>query len=218
MSDKKIRIGIAEDYELERDGIIALLKETSNFEITIAASNGQELLAKVSEIPVDIILLDIEMKVMDGRETFTRLRKKYPNIKVIMLTEHFSDSYITEFISGGARAFLSKNNKIEKVKETINQVNEHGYSFDSIVGSIISKKDLRINVSTEIKKKFNFTKRELEIMKLMCIGKENKEISELLFIDIRTIEGHRSKIWSKSGCKNLVELMVFAFKHNLISF
>lgn len=217
--NQKIKIAIAEDYELERNGFIALLKEYADFEIVLAVANGKDLLEGLKTITPDIILLDIEMKIMGGKETFDKLRVKHPKIKVIMLTEHFQDSYIVEYINKGAKAFLSKNTRIEKLVESIRSVHVNGQYYDSIVTNILSKSNviLEEDISNQNTKDNVLSARELDVLKLMCKGKRRPEIAEILFLNVRTVDKHTTSIWEKTNCTNLVELIDYAFKHNLIS-
>jgi len=215
----KIKIAMAEDYELERNGFIALLKEYSDFEIVLAVSNGKDLLEGLKTVEPDIILLDIEMSIMGGKETFDKLKVKYPKLKVIMLTEHFQDSYIVEYISKGAKAFLSKNTRIEKLVESIRAVHVNGQYYDSIVSNILSKSNITPEITADTQKGNSPTlsSRELDVLKLMCQGKRRPEIAELLFVNVRTVDKHSTSIWEKTGCENVVDLIDYAFKHNLIS-
>jgi len=132
-----IKIAIVEDFELERKGLIVLLKQFDDFEVVLDCGNGKELLEGLKTINLDIILLDIEMALMGGRETFDRVKYKYPRQRIIMLTEHFSDSYIIEFMKKGAASFLSKNSRIEKVVETIRRVHQQGICYDTLIANVL---------------------------------------------------------------------------------
>ena len=216
---KQIRIAIAEDFELERKGLISLLTRFPNFQVVLEAGNGRELLEGIRKAKPHILLLDINMKVMDGRETFKRVRSMYPDVKIIMLTEHFDDEYIIEFISQGAAAFLSKNNRIEKLSETIIRVHDRGKAFDNMVMKILADGGyIMPHQAGGHSDDLGLSRRELEVLKLMCQGKESKHIAAVLGIESRTVEGHRRNIWKKTACSNVVELIEFAFKNNLITY
>lgn len=214
-----IKIAIAEDFELERKGLIELLKQFDDFEVVLDCANGKELLEALKTITPDIILLDIEMALMGGRETFDRVMHKYSKQRIIMLTEHFSDSYIIEFMRKGAASFLSKNSRIEKVVEMIRRVHQQGVCYDNIIANVLARAGTTGLPEKPLRDRpdLNLTVREIEILRLMCMGKENKDIMEILHIEVRTIETHRRSIWAKTNCDNLIELVEFAFKNNLIS-
>jgi len=201
-------------------GMIALLNQYEDFEVVLASSNGKELLERLKTVTPDVLLLDIEMSIMDGRETFDKLKVKFPDLKTIMLTEHFSDPYIIYFMKNGAASFLSKNNRIEKVVDTIRRVHVDGKCYDNIIANILAGSSSTGMPEKPLRDRpdLNLTIREIEIIRLMCMGKDNKDIMELLHIEVRTIETHRRSIWKKTCCKNTVELIDFAFKQNLISF
>jgi two-component system nitrate/nitrite response regulator NarL len=217
--NETIKIAIAEDFELERNGLIALFGGFEGLQVVLSVANGKELLEGLKSVKPDIVLLDIEMKVMGGTEAFEKIRERYPALKVIMLTEHYTDSYIAGFMLRGASAFLSKNSRIEKVVETIRKVHDNISCHDFITANALARA-----TATDLPKKpardrpdLNLTVREIEIIRLVCMGRENREIHKMLDIDVRTIETHRRNIRAKTSCKNVVELADFAFKNNLIS-
>ena len=212
-----IKIAIAEDHHLVRQGMVALLNEDPNIDIIFDVENGKLLLEKLPSNVPDIILLDIEMPVMNGKEALIEIRKTYPAINVIIISAHYEDAYITEFIIKGAKGFLPKNCDIEKVVEAIYAVNTQGYYFDSKVSKSLVAKLVK---SEQIAPVFNSTPlsdREIEILKLTCEERTNKEISDLLNISKRTVEGHRKKILEKTNSKNIAGLVMYAIKHNIIS-
>jgi len=218
--EKQIKIAIAEDFELERHGLIGLLEKYDDIEVVLSVANGKELLEGLKSVKPDIVLLDIQMAVMGGREAFERITLLFPDLKVIMLTEHFTDTYVREFIKKGANAFLSKNNKIERVVETIRKVHKDGKCYDNVVAKIISENGTHEFTETTIEERpdLHLTLREIEMIRLMCLGKESRDIAVLMHIDIRTVETHRRNIWKKTQIKrNIPNLIEYAFKNNLIS-
>src|SRR4051794_29945175 len=108
--DEPIKIAMAEDYALEREGLIRLLSDHKDLSIVFCASNGKELIDWLEHNTPDVILLDLNMHIMGGKETYAKIRQLNNHLKVIIFTEYFEDSYIVEFIKTGARAYLSKNN------------------------------------------------------------------------------------------------------------
>src|SRR4051812_27484444 len=174
-----IKIAFAEDYAIEREGIVQLLSEYKDLKFAFLASNGKELIDWLETHTPNIVLLDLNMHVMDGRETFAKIRSKYPKLKVIIFTEYFTDIYITEFMKKGARAFLSKNNRIEKVADTIRRVHMNGICVDPMVSNILTKigmvtiPDASIHERVDLK----LSAKEILILRYMCQGKESKEIA-----------------------------------------
>ncbi|MCZ8284655.1 MAG: response regulator transcription factor, partial [Bacteroidia bacterium] len=126
----KISIAIAEDHVLFRQGMVSLLTEEEDISIAFEAGNGQELLDSLKHTIPHVILLDISMPVMEGKEALTKIRELYPEVKVIMLSMYYESSYIAEYLAKGARAFLPKNCDIEKVIDAIRTVHQKGFYFD----------------------------------------------------------------------------------------
>lgn len=214
---KPIHIGIVDDHLVLRQGLVSLLKEYDNLNIIISEDNGKELMAALKNSKPDIILLDIEMPVMNGREALEKIKIKYPKIKVIMMSQYFDDSYIVEFIKNGACAFLPKNCDIEKIVDAIHMVYEHGHYYDNKVSAamaaMLKKSPSTIN---EVVPDTEFTKREIEILKLICARKSNIDIAEELSLSVRTIEGHRYNISKKTNTSNTIELIEYAIHNNIL--
>lgn len=216
--NRPIQIGIAEDHLLTRKGYIALLKEFEGMNVLFDVANGRELLEALKKELPDIILLDIEMPLQNGKEAFEKIKLKYPTLKVIILSSYFYDSYIIDFIKKGANAFLSKNSTIEKVVEALQSVHEQGYYYDSGVALILAKtiSGNSLPPGEDILVTTDLTGREIEIIRLICLSKSNKEIADYLNISIRTVEGHRLNLMKKTNCKTALDLTRFALQNNLV--
>ncbi len=211
---KPIHLGIADDHLVLRQGLILLLQEFDNLNIIIDVSNGKELMDALKKSKPDIILLDIEMPIMNGREALDKIVVKYPDIKVIIMSMHFSDAYIIEFIKKGACAFIPKNCDIDKVVDAIHSVHEFGYYYDNKVSaamaSLIKKTPIDVLIQNT-----EFTKRELDVVKLLCLKMSNNEIAKTLNLSTRTIEGHRYNISKKTNVSGVTELIEYVTQNNL---
>lgn len=213
-----IQIGIADDHKLLRQGIISLLREYENLNVIVDVNNGKELMEALKKIKPSVILLDIEMPVMNGKEALEKIIDKYPNVKVIMLSMHFNDSYIIEFIQNGASGFLPKNCEIDKIVDAIESVHENGYYYDDKVSMAMAnmlKKIPKINNESNESNDNEFTERELQILNLIYYKKTNLEISKELSLSIRTIEGHRFKISKKTNTNNSEDLISYIIKQRI---
>jgi DNA-binding NarL/FixJ family response regulator len=213
---KLIHIGIADDHLVLRQGLISVLKEYENLNVIISASNGKELMDALKTNKPNIILLDIEMPVMNGREALDKIQAKYPKIKVIIMSQYFEDNYIIDFIKNGACAFLPKNCDIDKIVDVINYVHEHGYYYDNKVSAAMAAMLKRTPNENVILVNNIFTKQELRIIKLICSKKSNAEIANELFISVRTVESHRYKISKKTFTKNTIELIDYATLNGIL--
>lgn len=215
---RPIHIGMAEDHLLFRQGVISLLKEYEEINILFDVGNGKELLDILKTSKPDIVLLDIEMPIMNGKEALAKIQEKYPYVKVIMISMHYDDAYITEYIINGAVGFLPKNCDIEKIVDAIYAVYEQGYYFDSKISKSLVVKLMKSNKVNPTITELVLSEREIEVLKLTCLEKTNQEMSEVLFISKRTVEGHRKSILKKTNAKNVVGLVMYAIKHKIILF
>lgn len=216
--EKLIRLAIADDQELFRKGLIALLSDYPKISVRVEASNGQELLDKIERRPVDVVLLDIRMPHMDGIETTQQLKKKSPATKILILTSHNEEELIKHLIVHGAHGFLLKDNSTETVVEAISGVTENGYYFnDKVSKEMVS--DLLYNFSIRpVYNQVSLSTREVEIIRLISHEHTNKEISEKLSISVRTVETHREHILHKTNTKNSVGIIMYAYRNKIISY
>ncbi len=212
---RKIKIAIAEDHQLMRQGMVALLEEESDLEVTFDVGDGAELLKKLESDQVDIILLDLDMPIVSGQQALKVIVNKYPNTHAIIISMFYSDEFISECITIGARGFLPKNSDIENVIDAIHAVHEQGYYFDDKISKallleLVSEKKVKPNFTSEM-----LTEKEVEVLKLICEGMTNKEISEVLCKSVRTIEGYRASVFDKTNSKNTAGLVIYAIKNNI---
>ncbi|MCU0359613.1 MAG: response regulator transcription factor [Bacteroidia bacterium] len=213
-----IKIGIAEDHLLFRQGFMALLKPINNLQVIFDVSNGVELLLALENEQPDIIFLDIEMPEMGGEEALLHLKIQYPHIKIVMLSMYFQPAYKTEYLSNGAHAFLEKTAHINKILETIYTLcpdkqniisgSGHGAIDGASTSPVFSPPILPI--------KKQLSPREIEIIKLICAGHSSKEIAVKMELSKRTVDSHRFSILKKTGIKKNIALCAFARKHKLL--
>lgn len=219
--ESKIKIALADDELLFRQGLISILGNEDTIEILFDAEDGNDLLSKLkaSKIKPDIIVTDLKMPNLNGVEVTKVIRKKYPEIKIIALTSYFTKPFIINMISIGAVAYLAKNSTPSLMIQTIKEVNEKGFFYDGEVlkyvhESMSSTKNKKLTTDFD---KTHFTKRELEVLKLICKQLTARDIAEKLFISDRTVEGHRNTLLSKTDSKNIAGLVIYALKNKLIS-
>lgn len=211
----KIKIAIIDDEQLIIEGLKSLLEQDPNLVVTHMANNGKQLFELIDQgnFDADILLLDISMPVMDGLETLLKLNELNYPLKVVILSSHYSDGVIVRFLDEGACAFLAKNEHSEQVIHTLKQVYKRGFFINDYIMQLI--RDRRI-FKKETSKEDILSKREQEILKLICEQFTNKEISDKLHLSKRTVEGHRQRILDKTMAKNTVGLVIYAVKHKLL--
>lgn len=219
--DTKITIAIADDELLFRQGLISILSKENNLEILFDAEDGNDLMTQLraaEQLP-EIVITDLKMPGLNGVETTKLIRKEFPDIKIIALTSYFSKPFIINMISIGAVAYLAKNSTPKLMLTTIKEVAEKGFYYDEQVMKFIHEGLLNSN---EQLKKSNFdttyfTKREKEVLGLICEQFTTNEIAEKLFISPRTVDGHRNNLLLKTESKNLAGLVVYAIQNKLVN-
>lgn len=208
---------IAEDHELVRKGYISLLEENSDILVIGDAPNGKELLELIKVREPDIVLLDLDMPIMNGKQTLDILNLRFPDIKTVIISMHYDDIFITEFLARGAKGFLPKHCNPETLMDAIYEVKENGYYFNKKISQALVTKLLKENTSQPVFDKSALTEREIEILKLICREKSNKEIAETLNVALRTVDFHRSNIYQKTQTQTSAGLAIYAVKNGIIS-
>lgn len=195
-----------------RKGLATILNEIPTVKVVGETSNGHELLDLLKNQKADVILMDIKMPGMDGIEATRKVSAKYPATQIIALTMHEEIGYFNKMIEAGAKGFLLKNTNRDQLEAAINTVFEGGnYFADEFVISV--KKPTPSPVIANI----NLSARELEILDYICKGFSNPEIAKTLGLSQRTIDGHRSRLFEKTGAKNAPNLVLFAVKNGLVN-
>lgn len=211
-----IRIVLADDHEIFRDGFNVMLKKQTDIVLVGEAPNGIELIKTTEKLLPDIIITDIKMPKMDGIEATKILVKKFPEINIIALTMFDDDNLIIDMLEAGAKGYLLKSAHKTEIIEAIKTVHKHETFYCKNTSTKLVKMiaQSRFNPYKEIEQP-EFSKRELEIIKLICQEASNKEISAKLFLSIRTIEGYREKIQEKMKAKNSIGIAIFAIKNGI---
>jgi DNA-binding NarL/FixJ family response regulator len=216
---QNIKIALADDEQLFRKGISFLLQREDNFEILFEAENGQELIDNLdSKNLPDIILIDLKMPILNGVETTEIVHKKHPTIKIIALTSYDGKSFITNMIDVGASSYLLKNTSPKVVVHTINEVFDKGFYYDDKVLKSIHENALSSSgkkIKSDLDKKL-LSKREREVLELICSQLTTSEIAEKLFISPRTVDGHRNNLLIKTASKNVAGLVIYGIQKKLI--
>lgn len=214
-----IRLGLVDDQNLFRQSLSTLLSAVPEYELVLEAENGTDCLEKLKSATVhpQILLMDMEMPGMDGIELNTVLQKDYPEIKVIILSVYAKERLVARLIEAGACGYLIKNCGKDELYTAIHSVFTHGFYMNADVMKAIQHKSTSKNNSIKNNNNISIqlTERETEILRFICKEYSNAEIAEKLFISVRTVEGHRTNLLLKTGCKNTAGLALFAVKHKI---
>ncbi|RYE22425.1 MAG: response regulator transcription factor [Sphingobacteriales bacterium] len=217
-SSLTIKVAIADDHEIFRDGLKLMIGSVSNIQLVGEAANGVELLKLVATTAPDIVVTDIKMPQMDGVEATKQIREQYPHIEVIALSMFDDEQLILEILDAGAIGYLLKNSDKSEMIEAINTAYRHQSYYCKHTSAKLAKLIAYSKHANQKKQKeAEFTDREKEIIKLICAECTNKEIGEKLFISTRTVEGYRMKILEKMDAKNIVGIVIEAIRLGIYS-
>ena len=210
---EKIKILVVDDHALMRDGIRAILKLSGDMEVLGEAADGREALDRVQELQPDVVVMDISMPNMDGMEATRRLKKKYPNIKVLALTQYENREYVFSAIKAGVDGYLPKKAAGSELATAIRALNRgESFLYPSAAAALI--KDYLRQATEEPYDQL--TSREREILKLIAEGRTSQQIADLLSISLKTALGHRTKVMQKLDIHNRTELIKYAMHKGLV--
>lgn len=211
-----IRIALAEDQGIIREGLVRLLSDNSEFQVVASSGNGKELINSIQGKGVDLVLLDEEMAEMNGHQTLSFLKEFHPEIKVIFFTLEESLQNLRSLIINGAKTVLNKSVGFEVLVEAIRQVylNEFFY-YGLLTPELLYGIDEEVKHEGAVENRVVLTAREAEIIVLICKGRSNGEISLELCLSQRTVENHRMRISKKTECRTTAELVVYAIRNGV---
>jgi DNA-binding NarL/FixJ family response regulator len=209
--ENSIRIIIADDHPLVRDGLKSFLQKTPGFKVVSEAEDGLQLLKQVAEHQPDVAIVDITMPYLNGLEALQRLHQDFPQVKLIVLTMHEESEYIKKSLSSGAKAYLLKNAAPQELQAAIQTVMKGGKYFNPTVSGIVLEDLANPDPEEEA-----LTPREKEVLKLVCQGMSNYQIASELFISIRTVEKHRVNVLRKMQAVNTADLVRKSIEKGLI--
>jgi len=210
-----IRLVIADDFPMFREGIQLLLGKETGIDIVAEASNGKELIEIVSEMKPDVVITDIEMPVMNGIEATKEIKKANPSIGIIALTMFGEEHLIVDMLDGGASGYLLKSSKKEELLQAIEFVNEGGTYFCNATTMKLSKMIAKSKTGDSINPQIRFSEKELEIIKLICEQHASKQIAAATNLTHRTVEKYRDNIMEKTGSTNVVGIVVYAIRNGI---
>jgi DNA-binding NarL/FixJ family response regulator len=207
-----IRVLIVDDHAILRDGIRSLIERQEGITVVGEAGNGREAISKVSELLPDITLMDVAMPDMNGLEATHLIKENYPQVKILILTQHDNREYISPLLKAGASGYVLKRSGGREVVNAIRQVYEQGAFLEPGVARQVL--DEYAQNEEEAPRDIPYlTAREREVLKLVTEGKSNKEIARILFISPKTVSVHRTNIMTKLNVHNSVELIRYVARH-----
>ena len=217
-----MNIAIVDDHQLFRKSLALLVNSFEGISVNFQAENGKDFLKKLESNPVDLVLLDIQMPEMDGFETCKILREKYPDLYIIIIISQLTTKEsVHKVMELGAHGFFTKNSNPEQLEEAIKSVRDKGYYFGNELGSILRdallwEKNANQSTTEFMNPDVSFTSREIDIIKLAAKEYSSREIADELNIAQRTVETHRRHLMEKTESKNIIGVVVYALKYNLV--
>jgi DNA-binding NarL/FixJ family response regulator len=212
----KIKVLVVDDHQLFREGIVNLLFSAENVEVIAQAGDGQDALEKAKHYKPDVVLIDIAMSKMNGIEATKKLKAIIPSIKIITLSMHSEKQYVKGVLEAGADGYLLKNCTYRQLTDAIQSVYDgKKYLSEDITGMVIdgylAPSDSEANDFEKL------SNREKEIFLLFVEGKSTREIGDLLFISVKTVNTHKQTIMVKLELKSNADLVKYALKNGLIN-
>jgi two-component system response regulator NreC len=210
-----IRVLIVDDHAILRDGIRSLLERHGGITVVGEASNGQDALVSIAELRPDVVLMDLSMPEMDGLEATKRSRQLFPDVKILVLTQHDNREYIAPLLRAGAAGYILKRSGGREVVTAIQQVYQQGaFLAPAVARQVIDDYQQRSGDSAP--EASRVTVREHEILRMVVDGYSNKDIARKLDISPKTVAVHRTNMMAKFGVQNSAELVRYALQHHLL--
>ena len=214
LSIKKIKVLIAEDHVMVRQGFLVLLNAQPDIEVIGEAADGNEMIELAENLRPDVVLADISMPNLNGIEATKLIRQRYPNTPVVIITIHTSSSYVIRALRNGARGYVVKNDNFQHVIQAIKTVSlGQRYLSDQvseqIIDAVIAGTSLDYNLDERI------SVREREILQLIAEGNTNSQIAKKLVISARTVETHRTNLMRKLDLNSQIDILRYAIQHGI---
>jgi two-component system, NarL family, response regulator NreC len=214
----RLRILIADDHTIVRQGIRKILEEQPDWEVVAEAGDGRDAVRQALALKPDIALLDIGMPLLNGIETTSQIVRRAPQVKVVILSMHPDEAYITRALQAGAKGYLLKDSADEDLIRALTVVSQGKSFFSPAVTKVMLDDYVRQLAERGVVDRYDsLSEREREIFQLVAEGRSNKEIADLLFVSPNTVETHRAHIMEKLDVHSAVELVLYAVRKGLIS-
>src|SRR5690606_2694373 len=215
--EKAITVYVADDHTLFRKGIVRLLSAFERVGEVRDVENGKELCALIKNEPPDVAIIDLQMPVMDGFEACGFILSRYPQVKLIVLSMHDDERYISQLLQMGIHGFLLKSADPYELERAIYSVVENDFYQNELISSVLRRRIKRRKTPLAAAHKADLSEREKEILQLICTELTIREIGTKLSLSENTVRNHRVRIMEKVGVRNTVGLVKYAIQSGLFS-
>lgn len=213
----KVRVLVADDHALMREGIRALLRTTEDIEVVGEAANGEEAIRETRRLDPDIVLMDIAMPGLGGLEATLEIRKENARVKILVLTQYPDREYVARFLKAGVSGYILKKAAGAELASAIRAAHRGGLVLDPEIARDVVLEPGRPSETAETVDPYEtLTDREKQVLKLVAEGASNKEVAEALGISVKTAMSHREHLMEKLSVHSRTELVKFALKHGVI--
>jgi len=214
-----IKVAIADDEELFVQLLENFLNKQAHLTCIMTALSGEELLKQIEKSPEKptIVLLDLRMKNLDGAETVSKLKDRYPAIKCIVISSHYQKSFMGYMLRAGVNAFIPKGISPANLLKVVDSVSQKGFYFLEEQVETMRSQIKTQAPKPKLKLEEEFTEREREVLTLLCQQYTAKEIADKLFVSKRTVESHKDNLFAKTGARNLAGLVIYAIQNQLVN-
>jgi len=213
----KIKVLLAEDHTIVRQGLCALLEGEAGLEVIGEAEDGREAIQKVERLHPDVVVMDISMPALNGLEATRQIKERFPEVKVLILTMHANEEYVFQILRAGASGYVVKQAAVTELISAIQAVSQG----DSYLSPAISKKVIEEYIrkaEAMVENSYDrLTDREREVLQLIAEGHSNREIAALLHLNVKTVENHRASLMDKLHIHSTAELTRYAIHKGVIS-
>jgi DNA-binding NarL/FixJ family response regulator len=214
---KTVRILLADDHKVVRQGTRALLSPISEWEIIGEADNGREAVALSAQLKPDIVILDIAMPELNGLDATRQIKKNSPETEVLIFTGQETEELVHDVFAAGARSYIMKTDAPDRLIDAVKALAEHKHFFTSRISEIVFARYIQGKDELEnTPENGRITNRERELVQLLTEGKSNKEVADILGISVKTVETHRAAIMRKLGLKSFSDMVRYAIRNKII--
>ena len=215
---RRMRVLLADDHRIVRDGLKAILEAQPDIEVVGEAASGQEASEQVAKLKPDIVIMDLAMPGMNGIEATRQIKQHNPDVKIMALTMHDSDEYFFQVINAGASGYFVKGGSSAELVSALRTVGQGDvFLYPSVAKKLVGDYLARVRTGKDRGSFEGLTEREREVVRLIAEGRNNQEIAEILVLSVSTVQTHSSHILSKLGLHSRTELVKFAIRQGIIS-
>jgi two-component system response regulator DegU len=215
MNERKIKLYIADDHHVVRKGLVSLIRGFPRIGVIKEADNGKDLIKLVEEDQPDIVVIDVRMPIIDGPTASEHILEKFPSVRILVLSAFEEESIVSKLLEIGVNGYLLKKANPKELETAIYSVYDNDFYQNELTSKVLRNTVLRKR-SKSFGGRKELSDREDEVLKLLCQELSVKEIAHKLNLSEKTIHTHRTHLLEKTGAKNLVGLVLYAFENGIL--